>query len=132
MSAATQNILQVFAGGVLGSALRLAVVVLVFTFLVYDAEQLIFGLAATLAVNILGSAALGVLAGLRLSSDGFVWRFWGIGCLGAFTTFSGFALDAFVALQLGHWSLALVYGVSSAGFSICAAALGFFWASRSR
>lgn len=134
MSAGTLNVVQVFLGGVLGSALRIACVVLVFSLLANEAEALAFGLATTLTVNVAGSMALGALARRRIVEglDDAIWRFWGIGCLGAFTTFSGFALDAFVAFQFGQWPLAILYGVSSVVLSISAAALGFYWASRSR
>ncbi|MGX5913886.1 fluoride efflux transporter FluC [Aliidiomarina sp. Khilg15.8] len=134
MSAGTQNVVQVFVGGVLGSALRITLVVLVFSLLAGEAHTLILGLASTLIANVLGSLLLGALAQRRLvqGQDDALWRFWGVGCLGAFTTFSGFALDAFVAFQLGHWSLAFIYGISSVVLSISAAALGFYWANRSR
>lgn len=134
MSAGTQNVVQVFLGGVLGSALRLSLVVLVFSVLAGEPRVFVFALASTLAANVIGSLLLGALAQRRLlqGQDDAYWRFWGVGCLGAFTTFSGFALDAYVAFQLGHWPLAVTYGVSSVGLSIGAAALGFYWASRSR
>lgn len=85
----------------------------------------------TLAVNITGSLALGYLAcRIASSPQQSLWLFLGVGCLGSYTTFSGFALDIVLIAQHGSWLLMSIYGFSSVLLSIAAAGLGFYWASR--
>jgi CrcB protein len=75
----------------------------------------------TLAANVIGSFAMGVLVefgALRLSVSN-EWRgFFAVGLLGGFTTFSAFALD--VALLTGRQAelLALLYAAASVVLSI--------------
>ena len=75
----------------------------------------------TLAANVIGSLAMGVLVefgALRLSVSN-EWRgFFAVGLLGGFTTFSAFALD--VALLTGRQAelLALLYAAASVVLSI--------------
>ena len=67
---------------------------------------------ATLTVNVVGSLAMGVLAGFlaRHGSDGEQWRlFVGMGVLGGFTTFSSFSLETMMLIERGQPSLALTY-----------------------
>jgi fluoride exporter len=73
----------------------------------------------TLAVNLLGSLALGVLVGAALSGDGY--RFVATGLIGAFTTFSTWALESHRLgedgqLRLGalNFVVSLVAGVLAA------------------
>lgn len=54
----------------------------------------------TLAVNLSGAVALGVLAGSGLSGDAL--RIAGTGLLGAYTTFSTWMLETHHANALGH------------------------------
>jgi len=71
---------------------------------------------ATLVVNVLGSLAMGVLAGwlARNGSGGEQWRLLlGVGLLGGFTTFSAFSLELMQLIQRGQPGLATIYaGVS--------------------
>lgn len=66
---------------------------------------------ATAAVNLIGSLAIGVLAGLiasgRLSMTPSTRAFVFVGVLGGFTTFSSFVLDTLTLAQSGDRSLAL-------------------------
>jgi CrcB protein len=67
---------------------------------------------ATLAVNLLGSFALGVVAELY---GGRTWHgadlrlVLGVGLLGGFTTYSSFSVEALGLLQERHWLKAGLY-----------------------
>ena len=66
---------------------------------------------ATAAVNILGSAAIGLLAGLiasgRLTMTPHMRTFVFVGLLGGFTTFSSFMLDTLTLTHAGERTLAV-------------------------
>jgi fluoride exporter len=67
---------------------------------------------ATLAVNLLGSFAMGLLAGwlARQGQGGEPWRLLlGLGVLGGFTTFSAFSLEVVALVQRGAVGLAALY-----------------------
>lgn len=71
---------------------------------------------ATLTVNVLGSLAMGVLAGwlARYGSHGEGWRLLlGVGVLGGFTTFSAFSLELALLIQRGSAGTAFVYAAIS-------------------
>ncbi len=74
---------------------------------------------ATLSVNLIGSLAMGLLAGwlARHGSGGEQWRLLlGVGVLGGFTTFSAFSLELVNLAQRGSLASAALYGaVSLAG-----------------
>lgn len=78
----------------------------------------------TLAVNVLGSALIGVVYVLiverqLIHSD---WRgVLMVGFLGAFTTFSTFSLETITLFESGHWAHALGYMVGSAVLCVVAA-----------
>jgi len=77
----------------------------------------------TLAVNILGSLAMGVIAGWLAFRAGESWTqpirlFLTTGILGGFTTFSAFSLDAVLLWERGQAALAAVYVVASVGLSV--------------
>ena len=102
---------QVAIGGALGSVLRYLTVFAVGAPL------------ATLAVNITGSFAMGVLFVL-LAQRTPLSPLLMTGVLGGFTTFSAFSLDALRLYQSGQTITALGYVVASVGFSLLAVALG--------
>jgi CrcB protein len=71
---------------------------------------------ATLAVNLLGSLAMGLLAGwlVRSGQASESWRLAiGVGLLGGFTTFSAFSLDLVELAQRGQWAHAILYAALS-------------------
>ena len=72
---------------------------------------------ATLAVNVVGSMAMGVLAGW-LARGGVAhaeqWRlFAGVGLLGGFTTFSSFSLEMLMLIERGEIATAIAYAAIS-------------------
>ncbi len=115
-----RSIALVFAGGGLGAVARFAVATLMLQR---------FGAAfpwGTLAINILGSFAIGsviALAGVRLVSPD-ARLFLAIGVLGGFTTFSTFSYDTLSLINEGAMFQASMYVVASVLGSIFAAFLG--------
>lgn len=83
---------------------------------------------ATLTVNVLGSAAMGLLAGwlAHHGNGGEQWRLLlGVGVLGGYTTFSSFALEFALFVERGQLGLAATYVAASliAGFAALFAGL---------
>jgi len=79
----------------------------------------------TLAANILGSLAMGVLVGFlaRHGNGGEHWRLLvGVGLLGGFTTFSAFSLEMMLLVERGQPGLAFLYAAMSV-----MAGLGALW-----
>ena len=94
----------VTAGGALGSVVRYGVSLLALAWM---------GVAfpwGTLAVNILGSLTIGVLASLGIS--GGARLFWVTGVLGGFTTFSAFRLEAALLWERAAWQGVLYVAAS--------------------
>ena len=86
--------------------------------------------AGTLAVNIVGSAAMGMLAAwfaFRGETTTAAERlFLTTGVLGGFTTFSAFALDTRLMWERHDVGAALVYALASVILSIVALIAGMF------
>jgi CrcB protein len=76
-----------------------------------------------LVVNVLGSAVLGLLAGLA-DLDATLMLGLATGWCGAFTTFSSFGLEAVVLARSGRWWWALAHAVASIGLGLLAATGG--------
>lgn len=73
----------------------------------------------TLAVNVLGSAAIGVLGALPLQQEARLFLI--TGCLGGFTTFSAFSLETELLAQRTPWLAAGYVGLSLVlGLAACA------------
>ena len=102
-------------GGALGTGLR---------YLVTGVAARWFGPAfpyGTLAVNVVGSLIMGLVAGYFAFAGGAGqhWRlFLATGILGGFTTFSAFSLDAVLLWERSEFGLAATYVVASVALSI--------------
>lgn len=119
----TNPFFLVFLGGGLGSVLRL---------LVYQLARLWLppGLPwGTVAVNLLGSLAAGLIAGVLVArgaaGENPASLFLITGLLGGFTTFSAFSLDAVLLWQRGDGVAAAAYVAGSVVVAVGAAAAGF-------
>lgn len=110
--------LQVAAGGAIGALLR------------YGANIGIRRVAgdafpwATMAINISGSAVMGVLV-VFLAQKGYqhIAPFLMTGVLGGFTTFSAFSLDSMALIERGQYTLAAAYVAGSVFLSLAAFAM---------
>lgn len=82
---------------------------------------------ATFGVNVIGSLAIGILAGW-LSTRGEAGEPWrlllGVGVLGGFTTFSAYSLETLRMVERGEWTMAGVYVAGSVIAGLAAVALG--------
>jgi fluoride exporter len=113
----------VFLGGGVGAAGRHGVNV---------AAQRLIGIDfpwGTLIVNIVGSLAMGLIAGwFAFKADAGLSQharlFLTTGMLGGFTTFSAFSLDAVLLWERGAAPVALAYVLASVGVSIAGLVAG--------
>jgi fluoride exporter len=85
---------------------------------------------ATLVVNLVGCAVIGLLAGLlasgRISMAIHVRVFVFVGILGGFTTFSSFGLDTFTLARSGRLAAAGFNVVVQVAGGLAALAAGYF------
>ena len=85
---------------------------------------------ATLAINVLGGLAMGVLIStlaLRGGADQERWRLLlGVGVLGGFTTFSTFSLETVMMIQRKAWLTAAGYVSGSVVLSIAGVMAGLY------
>ena len=117
------NLIYVACGGALGSVARYLTMAAVTRFLGYGFPY------GTLAVNIIGSCAMGALIGwLAKMSGGFEQArvFIGVGVLGGFTTFSAFSLDVVTLFERGENPSVLVYIFASVTLSVIALFAGLY------
>ena len=121
------NLVLVAIGGAIGASLR---------HLVNLAALRVVGAGfpwGTLAVNVVGSFAMGVFIELlarRFNASNELRLFVATGILGGFTTFSAFSLDFAVLWQRGEILPAFGYALGSVIISILALFLGL-WLARS-
>ncbi len=82
---------------------------------------------ATLTANVLGSMAMGLLAGFlaRHGQGGEQYRLLiGVGLLGGFTTFSSFSLELMLLIERGQSGLGFIYAAVSVLAGLTALYLG--------
>jgi CrcB protein len=113
-------VLGVAGGGALGSLLRFAI---------GRAFPTAAGALpwATLGINVLGSFALGLLAGTSLArpdASPALRAFLGVGLLGGFTTFSAFSVETVALAHEASLARAAAYVLLSVTAAVGAAALG--------
>ena len=118
------NYLLVFAGGGLGSMLRLGTYHLARLWL---PPQFPWG---TFAVNVIGGLCAGLVSGWLVSRSAGgadpAALFLMTGVLGGFTTFSAFSVDAVLLFQRGSQGAAAAYVLASLSLSLTGAALGLW------
>ena len=111
------HVLLVAAGGAIGASLR---------HLSGLAAMRVFGAGfpwGTVFVNVVGSFLMGLfieLAARRFGASQEVRLFVATGCLGGFTTFSTFSLDAMALAERGSHALAAIYVIGSVVVGIAA------------
>lgn len=85
----------------------------------------------TLAANVLGSFAMGVLIALLARylppMQQEIRALLAVGFLGAFTTFSTFSLDVVVLYERGQWAAAVAYIILSVVLCVAALALALYY-----
>ena len=82
----------------------------------------------TLAVNVLGSLAIGILSGWLaqgVAGMAAIRAFAVVGFCGGFTTFSTFSNETFRLLESGQWGLMALYAGLSVLAGLGAVALGY-------
>jgi CrcB protein len=88
----------------------------------------------TLAVNVVGGFAMGLLAALlaaRGEADQERWRLLlGVGVLGGFTTFSAFSLEVAMMIERREWASAFTYSTVSVVASVAALFAGMMLVRR--
>ena len=112
-----KTLIMVALGGALGASLR---------FLVGLAVGFPLG---TLAVNVTGSLAIGLVWVLLAEKSPLLLPFLMTGLLGGFTTFSAFSLDTLRLLETGRAGVAFSYVGASVILSLAACLLGL-WVAR--
>ncbi|WP_425104271.1 fluoride efflux transporter CrcB [Ancylobacter sp.] len=118
-----QGILLIFIGAGIGGVLRNAVGM---------TAMRLFGMGfpyGTLAINVAGSFAIGLVAGWLtfLASGGWTMHaraFIITGILGGFTTFSTFSLDTALLVQRGEIGLAALYVAGSVALALVGVFVG--------
>ena len=112
------NYILIFLAGGLGSLLRYAIgLILPSCFVPW----------ATVAINVIGSFALGLLGGLGLRmgwSDNLQLSLT-VGLCGGFTTFSTFSKEALSLAMTGRWGAFSLYVIGSIVLGLAATAVGF-------
>ncbi len=114
-----REFMAVFLGGLLGTALRLAVDVA----FPHEAAEFPW---ETLLINVLGSLLLGMLVARlwRPATPAWLRAGLSVGVLGAFTTFSAVMVSAVAMTASGQWMLAVWYLLASVALGFGAAAIG--------
>lgn len=119
------HLIPVMAGGAIGAAAR---------HLLGGAMLARFGPGfpyGTLAANLIGGMAMGLLAGwlVRVGGSETLRLFAGVGVLGGFTTFSAFSLETWLMIERGQILVAASYIAASVIGAVGALGLGL-WLAR--
>jgi CrcB protein len=117
-----KQVLLVFLGGGIGSALRYAIG----KFFYMSSTGFPWG---TFSVNIIGSLLIGVLMGVALKNNSFSENqtlLLVTGLCGGFTTFSAFAYENQQFLKVGDFTAFAIYTLCSLSLGILAVFLGLF------
>lgn len=117
-----KQVLLVFIGGGIGSALRYVIGTLSKT----SASEFPWG---TFSVNVLGSLLIGILMGITLKNSSLSENqaiLLITGFCGGFTTFSAFAYENQVFLKEGDFTSFFIYSIGSIGLGLAAVFLGLF------
>jgi CrcB protein len=119
----------ILAGGIVGTLARIAVSLTV-------GHALDHGFPWDIAlINVSGALLIGLLAGWRdpaSRAHELIWLAGAVGFLGAYTTFSSFALGTVTLTASGHTLLALLYLGGSAALGLVAVELGLWLGRRWR
>jgi len=107
----------IFIGAGIGGVLRNAVGL---------TAMRLFGMGfpiGTMAINIIGSLVIGLVAGWLAFKAGVSWSMYArafviTGVLGGFTTFSSFSLEAAMLVERGQFGHAAIYVLGSVGLSL--------------
>lgn len=113
--------LYIAIGGAIGSVLRY------FTSNYFNSVFKIGFPAGTIAVNVIGSLAMGLIIGYlvkTLPHSNELRAFLTVGLLGGFTTFSAFSLDIVTMIERQNITYALIYIALSVFVSIMALFIG--------
>lgn len=81
---------------------------------------------AVMLVNIIGSVAIGCLAGWANQKTDPLYLFLAIGILGGFTTFSSYSLDLLTMIRQQLYGQAVVFALSQVILGLVGAAFGFW------
>lgn len=112
------NYILIFLAGGLGSLLR---------YVIGLALPSCFFPLATVAINVIGSFAIGLLGGLgsRMGWSDNLQLALTVGLCGGFTTFSTFSKEALSLVTTGRWGAFSLYVIGSIVLGLAATAVGF-------
>ena len=119
MSKHVRELVFVFAGGAAGTGMRVAVNV------IGDG-----GRGSLMFVNVVGAFSLGWFLARASSNVVHINRFFAVGFLGSFTTFSAFALESVLLADTGAWIGSAAWIVASMALGVVAAVAGRLVAGR--
>ena len=79
-------------------------------------------------INLTGSFLLGLISFYTMQQiiAQWVWLLFGVGFLGAYTTFSTFGYETMQLIEKKQWRIAILYAISSITFGVLFAWLGSF------
>ncbi|MFD2638050.1 fluoride efflux transporter FluC [Piscibacillus salipiscarius] len=80
---------------------------------------------STLVINLIGSALLGIVMAIFIETQ-YVYTFFAVGFLGAFTTFSTFCVESMKLIQEQQWITFILYLTTTILGSILSFTLTFF------